>query len=275
MRVLERPCVLGQRLEVAGVEGLADHRGDRTARPAAPRAAARSASRPPAGSSPAARRRRSRPPPRSSTRPCRRGRCRRSRRASAPSSLVKKGLPSVASRRAAPRGRRRPSAPPTSDLHERAVLGGGEGRERQRRRTGGRPRKHSSMRVERMAPVRLGLPVAPDDERRGRPQAAHDVLQRLDRDLGAVQVLEDEDERLAAGDARQRPGEQLEDLDPVLGLLLLAGRRDARVAADGRAQVGDLGEHAGRGRSDRPRGPRSPALGRRARRVAGRGSSPG
>ena len=64
----------------------------------------------------------------------------------------------------------------------------------------------------------------------------------FDRDLGAVEVLEDQDERLAAGDPRQRPREQLEDLDPVLDLALRGGQRDARVAADGRAQLGDLRE---------------------------------
>ena len=74
------------------------------------------------------------------------------------------------------------------------------------------------------------------------PQAADDVLERLDRDLGGVKVLEDQDERLAAGDPRQRPGEQLEDLDPVLGLPLLGRDRDARVAARRRAELADLGE---------------------------------
>ena len=35
-----------------------------------------------------------------------------------------------------------------------------------------------------------------------------------------------EDERLSRGDARQGAREQLEDLDPVFGLPLLAGRGD-------------------------------------------------
>ena len=84
---------------------------------------------------------------------------------------------------------------------------------------------------ERMALVDLVLTVAADDEGRGRPQPADDVLQRLDRDLCSVQVLQDEDEGLAAADARQRARQQLEDLDPVLGLALLGGRRELRAAA--------------------------------------------
>ena len=72
------------------------------------------------------------------------------------------------------------------------------------------------------------------------PQAADDVLEGLDRDLGGVQVVEDEDERLAASDPGQRPGDELEDLDPVLGLLLLGRDRDARIAAHARAQLSDL-----------------------------------
>ena len=51
-----------------------------------------------------------------------------------------------------------------------------------------------------------------------------------------------EDERLAAGDAGQRPREELEDLDLVLGLLLLSGGRRTGLAADGRAQLADLRE---------------------------------
>ena len=108
-------------------------------------------------------------------------------------------------------------------LDERAVLGGGEGRQRDRdeARVVREGLEHAD---EGMPLVGLGLPVAADDQRRRGPQAPDDVLQGLDRDLRAVQVVEDEDEGLAAGDPRQGPGDELEDLDPVLGLLLL-GRR--------------------------------------------------
>ena len=40
----------------------------------------------------------------------------------------------------------------------------------------------------------------------------------------------------------ERPRDELVDLDPVLGLLLGARRDDARIGADGRAQLGDLGQ---------------------------------
>ncbi len=94
---------------------------------------------------------------------------------------------------------------------------------------------------ERVALVDLVLTVAADDEGRRRPQPADDVLQRFDRDLRAVEVLQDQDEGLAAADARQRARQQLEDLDPVLGLALLGGRRELRAPARRRAQLGDLG----------------------------------
>ena len=42
-----------------------------------------------------------------------------------------------------------------------------------------------------------------------RAEPPHDVLKRLDRHLGAVQVLEDEDQRLPVADARERAREEL------------------------------------------------------------------
>ena len=53
--------------------------------------------------------------------------------------------------------------------------------------------------------------------RRGR-EAPHDVLERFDGLLGAVQLLKDEDDWLALRDAGQRASDQLEDGDLVLGL---------------------------------------------------------
>src|SRR5712692_6620990 len=91
-----------------------------------------------------------------------------------------------------------------------------------------------------MALVGLGVTVAADDQGRRRSEPPDDVLQRLDRDLRAMEVLEDQDERLAARDPREGARQKLEDLDAVLGLLLLAGRGRARFAGDGRAQLRDL-----------------------------------
>ena len=162
------------------------------------------------------------------------------------SSLVKKGLPSVASRSRAGelvRDLRRAD----QRLDEGAVLGGGEGpqRDRDEARVVREGLEHPD---ERMPLVGLRLPVAADDERRRRPQAADDVLERLDRDLGGVQVVEDEDERLAAGDPRQRPRDELEDLDPVLGLLLLGRDRDARIAARPPERSSPISESCGKER---------------------------
>jgi hypothetical protein len=91
-----------------------------------------------------------------------------------------------------------------------------------------------------MALVGLGVAVAADDQGRRRSEPPDDVLQRLDRDLGAMEVLEDQDERLAARDPRERACQKLEDLDAVLWLLLLAGCGRARFTGDGRAQLRDL-----------------------------------
>jgi hypothetical protein len=93
-----------------------------------------------------------------------------------------------------------------------------------------------------MSLVGLRLAVAADDQGRCRTQAANDVLERLDRDLGPVKVLQDEDKRLAAGDACERARQKLEDLDPVLGSLFPGGSGGACLAAGGRPQFADLGK---------------------------------
>ena len=80
---------------------------------------------------------------------------------------------------------------------------------------------------------------------------------------------------LPAGDARQRPREQLEDLDPVLGLRLRAGAatRESPLTAERSSPISrELREEGDQVRREvREVG----ALGRGARRVAAAGSSPG
>ena len=92
---------------------------------------------------------------------------------------------------------------------------------------------------ERMALLDLRLAVGPDDERgRGR-EAPNDVLQRLDRRIGAMEVLEDEDERLSLGQAGECPREQLENGRLVLRLPGVDGR-PAGLAGHRRAQLAEL-----------------------------------
>lgn len=155
------------------------------------------------------------------------------------SSRVKNGFPSVASRSRWARSSETFGAPTSDSTSDRCSEGEKGERERDEARVVPEGLEHAD---QRMASVRLVLTVAADDERRGRPQAPDDVLKGLDRDLRAVQVVEDEDEGLAAGDPCQRPGNELEDLDPILGLLLFCRDGDARVPADGRAQLADLRE---------------------------------
>ncbi len=151
---------------------------------------------------------------------------------------------------------------------ERPVLRGRERRQRDRHesRVVGEGVQHLD---EGVALVGLGLAVAAHDQRRRRTEAPDDVLEGLDRGLGAVEVVEDQDERLAAPDPRQRPRDELEDLEAVLRLALLRRGGDAGVAADRRAELGDLRELRKECRGDPPRGRRSRD---RRRTHPGRGS---
>ena len=80
-------------------------------------------------------------------------------------------------------------------LDERAVLGDRERAERDRgeSRVAAEGLQHLH---ERMALVDLRLAVRAHDERGRGSEPSRDVLERLDGELGAVQLLEDEDERL-------------------------------------------------------------------------------
>ena len=96
---------------------------------------------------------------------------------------------------------------------------------------------------ERLQLVDLGLPVRADDERGSRPEPARNVLEGLDRELRAVELLEREEERLAARDSRERAGDELEDRDLVLGLGSVPGLDRSGVAARRGAQLADLREN--------------------------------
>jgi hypothetical protein len=125
-------------------------------------------------------------------------------------------------------------------LHEGPVLGGRQRAERESREAGVAAERLQHLH-ERMPLVDFRLPVGPDDESRRRAEAPRDVLKRLDRELRAVQLLEREEKRLAAGDPREGAGDELEDRDLVLGLPV-AGSYASRIAARRGAQLADLGE---------------------------------
>ncbi len=99
---------------------------------------------------------------------------------------------------------------------------------------------------DRVAAVAGRDAVGADDERRRRAETAHDVLERFERDVGVVQVFEQQHEWVPARDARDRAGEQLEDCCAIfeaaqrraVALRILA--RVARMAR--RSQIADLGE---------------------------------
>ncbi len=126
------------------------------------------------------------------------------------------------------------------ELHEGPVLGRRERAEDERREAGisaeGLEHLHEGMPL-----VDLRLPVRPHDEGRRRAEAPRDVLERLDRKLRPVQLLEGEEKGLASGDSRERTRDELEDRDLVLGLPV-AGLDGSRIAARRGAQLADLGE---------------------------------
>ena len=175
------------------------------------------------------------------------------------SSLVKKRLPFVDSKSRSTR-RGESSEPPTSvSTNERCSEGvNGPERDVAEAAIAAEAVEHAR---ERVAIVHLGRAVAADDQRRRRTEAGHDVRERLDRGLGPVQVLEEQHERPAAGDPRQRAREQLEDLRLVLErgrrLPLALVRRPSR-------RSGSRGSRAASGTASagRPRGPRSRAAAR-------------
>ena len=95
---------------------------------------------------------------------------------------------------------------------------------------------------ERVVPIDVGRAVSADDQRRRRAEARDHVLQRLDGDVGSVQVFEQKHQRLAASDADERPRQEFKDLGPVLGL---ARERLGELRVRGRrvANVFDLRQH--------------------------------
>ena len=68
---------------------------------------------------------------------------------------------------------------------------------------------------QRMPPVNLRRSIGAHNEGWRGAEAPHHVLKRLDRDLGFVEVFEEERDWPAAGEARQRARQQLKDLCPV------------------------------------------------------------
>ena len=169
------------------------------------------------------------------------------------SSFVKRGLPSVAARSRPARSSE--SLPPPAASSTRARCSDGVSGPSVSAAKRGSPAERLEHLGERMALVDLGLPVRPDDERRRRAEAARDVLEGLDRELRPVQLLEGEEQRLAARDARQGARDELEDRDLVLGLAPVAGLDRARVAARRGRAARRSPTGRGRARGGRPRGP--------------------
>ena len=122
---------------------------------------------------------------------------------------------------------------------QRAVFGRGKRAEGQgdESRVVGEGVEHSR---ERVSLVDFRLAVAADEKSRRRPETPDDVLERFDRDLGGVEVLQGQDERLSRRHPRQRPCQQLENLDPIFCFALRRGRCDAGVSARRGAQLADL-----------------------------------
>src|SRR5262245_58485832 len=75
-----------------------------------------------------------------------------------------------------------------------------------------------------------------DDQGRRRSEAAHDVAQRLDRHVRAVQILEEKHQRLAGREPDERAREKLEDLSAVFRLARFHTRRGRLIASGSRAE---------------------------------------
>ena len=120
---------------------------------------------------------------------------------------------------------------------ELADLVAGEALQRQ---PGGRAREATERGGELGARVRLGVAVGGDRQQRHVGQRARDELERQQRGgVGPVQVVEDDDERLALGGGGQQRGERVEEPEARLVGVELRG-------AGGLAERrGELGQQAG------------------------------
>ena len=161
-------------------------------------------------------------------------------------------------------------APPTSVSTNARCSAGGSGPSgiAAKRRS---PRKPSRTRVRGWRRSTSPRAVAAEHEGRGRPEAAHDVLQRLQRDLGRVQVLHVRTRGLpprsasACGRAARRPA---------------SGSRPRRAAARGCApplaasRISTISVSIGK-RARRSGARSEKSAGGGASRVPGSGSTPG
>jgi hypothetical protein len=102
-------------------------------------------------------------------------------------------------------------------------------------------------RGERVTAADLLRSEGADDQGRGGPETAHDVAQRLDGDVGAVQVLQQQHEGLPGLDADEGARQELEDLGAVLGLARFACRRRRRVTSRSDPERIDLAERREQG----------------------------
>ena len=128
--------------------------------------------------------------------------------------------------------RRRAFGAADQRLDERAVLGGREAARASDRDEAPVVREALEHPGERVARVDLGRAVAADDERRRRARGGGRCTASASIETSAPWRSSRMSTRgLPAGDPRQRPGEQLEDLGPVLRPSSRGRARDARVAA--------------------------------------------
>ena len=172
------------------------------------------------------------------------------------SSFVKNGLPSLAREASAPALSATPV--PTSVSRNAWCSDDRERTEHDRQRPTF-PLEPLDQPIERVPRVGLCRAVGPDDQYRRRTQAPNEVLERFEGNFSRVQVLETAGrEGRSARDARQRPGQQLEDL--VRLSEHAAPLTGQRAASRRRADFGDLAEH----------GKQSHELGRQVRQIGGR-----